>query len=218
MKKGFTLIELIVVIAIIAVLAAVITPNVFRAIERAQVSRVIADVNAIMTAMQSMRADTGKVRYCASGYGSEGAAPCFLHDNIAANCNCPYGGSWGSYTELTQNPGGMLGWDGPYLDAGSVRNPWGGLYSFYATTWGSWLFDNAVNGQAWLAIWLRSKPEAGIGSCGGNYENYEMPVRAAQRLADAVGDGTTDGSSNIRVQESSWRGRQVYWAQSYSAW
>ena len=38
MRKGFTLIELIVVIAIIAILAAIIAPNAFRAIEKAKAS------------------------------------------------------------------------------------------------------------------------------------------------------------------------------------
>ena len=38
-SKGFTLIELIVVIAIIAILGAIIAPNAFRAIEKAKMAR-----------------------------------------------------------------------------------------------------------------------------------------------------------------------------------
>jgi prepilin-type N-terminal cleavage/methylation domain-containing protein len=47
MRKSFTLIELIVVIAIIAVLAAIVAVNAFRAIEKAKISAVIADMKTI---------------------------------------------------------------------------------------------------------------------------------------------------------------------------
>ncbi len=60
MKKSFTLIELIVVIAIIAILAAIIAPNAFKAIEKAKISRAIADFKTFKTAMFSYYADCGK--------------------------------------------------------------------------------------------------------------------------------------------------------------
>ena len=50
MRKGFTLIELIVVIAIIAVLAAVVAPSAFKAIEKGKVSAGMGDWNSIKTA------------------------------------------------------------------------------------------------------------------------------------------------------------------------
>ena len=37
-KKGFTLVELLVVIAVIAILASVIAPNAFSAMEKAKVA------------------------------------------------------------------------------------------------------------------------------------------------------------------------------------
>ena len=58
-KKNFTLIELVVVIAIMAVLAAIITPNALRAIEKAKISRAAEDMNAIRAAALSFYADTG---------------------------------------------------------------------------------------------------------------------------------------------------------------
>lgn len=58
MRKGFTLIELIVVIAIIAVLAAIIAPNALKAIDKAKVSAVIGDYRSIKTAALSYYADT----------------------------------------------------------------------------------------------------------------------------------------------------------------
>ncbi|MCF7873829.1 MAG: prepilin-type N-terminal cleavage/methylation domain-containing protein [Candidatus Omnitrophica bacterium] len=56
---GFTLIELIVVIAIIAILAAIIAPNAFKAIEKAKISKAIADWEAFKAAAGTFYADTG---------------------------------------------------------------------------------------------------------------------------------------------------------------
>src|SRR3989338_2256659 len=91
MKKSFTLIELIVVIAIIAILAAIIAPNAFRAIEKAKISRVVADLKAIKTATFAYYADTGK--WPISGvYISDDTHPLLSDD-------------------------GSAGWDGPYLES-----------------------------------------------------------------------------------------------------
>ena len=48
---GFTLIELIVVIAIIAILAAIIAPNAFRAIEKAKITKTMADLDSFKKAI-----------------------------------------------------------------------------------------------------------------------------------------------------------------------
>jgi prepilin-type N-terminal cleavage/methylation domain-containing protein len=64
MKKantaGFTLIEIIVVIACIALLAGIIAPLAFQAIEDARISRAQADVHAIASAVSQLQADTGR--------------------------------------------------------------------------------------------------------------------------------------------------------------
>jgi general secretion pathway protein G len=59
LRKGFTLVELIVVIAIIAVLAAVVAPNAFKAVEKAKISGVVADYTAIKTATMAYYGDCG---------------------------------------------------------------------------------------------------------------------------------------------------------------
>ncbi len=59
-SKGFTLIELAVVLAIIAVLAAVLTPMVTGYLDQARIARASADVRTIADAVKLYNRDTGR--------------------------------------------------------------------------------------------------------------------------------------------------------------
>ncbi|MDD5668718.1 MAG: prepilin-type N-terminal cleavage/methylation domain-containing protein [Candidatus Omnitrophica bacterium] len=127
-SAAFTLIELIVVIAIIAVLAAIITPNVFRAIEKAKISACIGDIKAIRSASFAFYADTGTLPCTkAGGWGED---PGFTRLITPSNCWANEGGCASGCTNV-------LGWDGPYLEKWPVAGPWhiggGGRYN-----WNRW--------------------------------------------------------------------------------
>jgi type II secretion system protein G len=105
MKKSFTLIELMVVIAIIGVLGVVIVPVVRNAIEKAQAARVIAEVDAITKAAEAYSIDT-------SQWPPD-------YDSIVA-------------TKLINGfltDPGVTGWDGPYLKT-YRPHPWQGNISW----------------------------------------------------------------------------------------
>ncbi|MDX2176456.1 MAG: prepilin-type N-terminal cleavage/methylation domain-containing protein [Candidatus Sumerlaeia bacterium] len=59
-KNAFTLIELLIVVAIIAILAAIAVPNFLEAQTRAKVSRVKSDMRSLATAIEAYRVDNNR--------------------------------------------------------------------------------------------------------------------------------------------------------------
>ncbi len=68
-KKGFTLVELLIVVAIIGILAGIAIPNFMGARTKAQVARAFSDMDAIAKAEQMYYMD-----HMSSGYGTAQAS------------------------------------------------------------------------------------------------------------------------------------------------
>jgi general secretion pathway protein G len=62
-NRGFTLIEVIVVAAIIAILAGILVPMIFNQIDETKKTRALADCKSISTAITMFRKDTTKWPY-----------------------------------------------------------------------------------------------------------------------------------------------------------
>ncbi|RJP28275.1 MAG: prepilin-type N-terminal cleavage/methylation domain-containing protein [Candidatus Omnitrophota bacterium] len=60
MKSAFTLIELLIVVAIIGILAAIAVPNFLNAQMRAKIAKVEGDFKAIATGLEMYRLDNGR--------------------------------------------------------------------------------------------------------------------------------------------------------------
>jgi prepilin-type N-terminal cleavage/methylation domain-containing protein len=69
-QKGFTLLEIIVVLAVLGALAAMLSPVVFRYIDDANRARAAADTRTIAAAIQQMYKDTGRWPFYADGDGA----------------------------------------------------------------------------------------------------------------------------------------------------
>ncbi|MGH7166042.1 MAG: prepilin-type N-terminal cleavage/methylation domain-containing protein [Nitrospiraceae bacterium] len=72
-RAGFTLIELILVVAVVAILAAILVPTVFSILDDSAITKGKADVKAIAAAVAKFRDDTGEypTRYAAGALGTE---------------------------------------------------------------------------------------------------------------------------------------------------
>jgi type II secretion system protein G len=69
---AFTLIELLIVVAIIAILAAIAVPNFLEAQTRSKVSRALADMRSMRTALEAYRIDHTRYPETDLGVGAEG--------------------------------------------------------------------------------------------------------------------------------------------------
>ena len=60
-RRGFTLVEIMIVVAIIALLASIAVPGFLRARKRAQASRIINDLRLIDSAIDQYAIETNKI-------------------------------------------------------------------------------------------------------------------------------------------------------------
>ncbi|MCH7308210.1 pilin [Acinetobacter sp. NIPH 1852] len=68
MQKGFTLIELMIVVAIIGILAAIAIPQYQNYISKSQVSRVMSETGAVKTAVETCMMDGLALAACDLGW------------------------------------------------------------------------------------------------------------------------------------------------------
>jgi len=117
--EGFSLIELLIVVAIIGIIAAIAVPQLMNAMDRGRQRRSMADMRNIATANGTLRVDTGS-------YGANLAALAPTYMQVA-----PTNDGWG--TAFTYSTGadtytiGSLGSDGaagPAAPATWINDPY----------------------------------------------------------------------------------------------
>ena len=157
-RKGFTLIELMIVIAIIIILAAIAIPNYLRMTDRARRSRVAGDFASIATALEAYSVDWGHYPVATAIGG--GAAEAFGKNAQGSHTEMELAGTSDAATEtnistnitLTGEPGGI-----EYIKLATIAsmyNPFIPTDSYYYgsdTTGTIWvLYVERIAGSNWL--------------------------------------------------------------------
>jgi len=105
--KGFTLIELMIVIAIIAILAAILVPNFIRARAQGQLTSCESNEKNIGTALEMYSTDNSG-RYPGKNFGGGAGASSLLPNYLKVIPSCPSAGKdtyTGDFTSVS-NPDG----------------------------------------------------------------------------------------------------------------
>lgn len=92
-RKGFTLVEIMIVVAIIALLAAIAIPNLLRARHNANEAAAIASLRTISTACESFRAAQTPTTYPGSlaVLGAPPSGPPYIDTTLASGTKQGYG-------------------------------------------------------------------------------------------------------------------------------
>jgi type IV pilus assembly protein PilA len=106
-QKGFSLIELLIVVAIILIIAAIAIPNLLRARMAANESSAVASIRTINTGMITYNSTYPTVGYAASLTVLGGVAPCTPSSTTACLIDSVLaGGSKSGYTFAASSAGG----------------------------------------------------------------------------------------------------------------
>lgn len=101
-RAGYSLMEILVAVAIIAVLATLVAPRLFGQLDRSRVTVAETQIRMIETALDTMRLDIGR-------YPTEQEGLALLSQPTDAVASM---------------------WIGPYLEGGVPADPWGNPYRY----------------------------------------------------------------------------------------
>lgn len=138
-RKGFTLIEMMIVMIIIGILAGLIATGAFRSIEDARRSQAQAAISALETALAMYESDVGDYP--------------------------PPGVAWSggnNFKTWLQDGDGSTGWNGPYmnftsaeLSGNSYQDPWDVAYDYE-------VHDPTNNPASYFDLWSTGSDGADI--------------------------------------------------------
>ena len=104
-ERGYSLLEVLIVLTIIALIAALVGPRLMAQLDRSKVTAARVQVRAIASAIETMRLDLGRYPTDEEGIALLNEAPSGVDADL---------------------------WRGPYLDAETPIDPWGGDYVYEA--------------------------------------------------------------------------------------
>ena len=196
--RGFTLIELTVVLAVIVTLALVLTPSVLNFINDSQVARARSDVGTLQAAITQFYRDNGFFpRWSAANNGGPGL-PGSRVDLLVSSGNIPTTAAANTWTTgssdrfedqlITNAPAytartaaSAFGWNGPYISNTINADPWNNRYAVNIGLIDTTQGIQDASGNVKSAVWIVS-----AGPNGALDTPYSQPVTVAAPAGDDI--------------------------------
>jgi len=197
--RGFTLIELTVVLAVIVTLALILTPSIVNFINDSRTARARADTHAISAALVQLYRDTGFFpQWTTANNGGPGLAAnkvdLLISPGNVPSVATPNTWTTGTSDQLTnqliantpaytmRTATSTFGWNGPYLSSTINSDPWNNRYMVNVG-----LIDNTQGtqdaaGATKSAVWaISAGPNGTIDTA------YTQPITTAVIGLDDIG-------------------------------
>jgi prepilin-type N-terminal cleavage/methylation domain-containing protein len=197
--RGFTLIELTVVLAVLVTLALVLTPSITNFINDSRVARARTDTQTVAAAVIQFYKDNGFFpQWAASNAGGPGTAA-DRRDLLVSPGNVPTDaatsvwttgttdslanqlmGNTPAYTVKTAT--NAYGWNGPYLSSGIGADSWNNRYMVNVGLIDTTVGTQTSGGAIKSAVWVIS-----AGANGQIETAYSQPITTAVPGGDDIG-------------------------------
>ncbi len=126
-EKGFSLIELVIVVSVLSILAAIVAPQVNKLVMKSKVSRIENELKGFKTALAAMYSDLG-----------------VYPRNVGNNVDPKFMSSVGIPTAYRTK------WDGPYMEKWPTSHPWGGTYDYQYGAYAGFNLDGTAGNEVYM--------------------------------------------------------------------
>ena len=197
--RGFTLIELTVVLAVIVTLALILTPSITNFINDSRVARTRSDTQTINSAITQFYKDNGFFpQWTTAASGGPGTTANKV-DLLVSPGNVPAVATANTWTTGTtdlladqlisnapaytmKSATSTFGWNGPYLTSGIGADAWNNRYSVNVGLIDTTLGTQTTAGATKSAVWVIS-----AGPNGQLETTYTQPMTTAVLGGDDIG-------------------------------
>lgn len=130
LRHGFTLVELLIVLAILVLLASLVGPRLLGSKQKADINAVKAQIGMFQSALERYSLDMNRFPSTEEGLAAL-VTKSSTDGGSSDSSSSESSGSEATGDASTESTQGGGSWDGPYLKSESVpMDPWGKAYSY----------------------------------------------------------------------------------------
>ncbi len=125
--KGFSLIELVIVVSVLSILAAIVAPQVTKLVEKSKISRLENELKSFKTAVTALYSDLG-----------------VFPREVANNVDPKFMTKTGIPAAYATK------WEGPYMERWPTSHPWGGTYDYQYGAYTAFNLDGTAGNEVYM--------------------------------------------------------------------